>query len=55
MATIPKQMKACRIAPDGSGALEQVTLPPPRPGPGEVLLRVTHAGVNRADLFQREG
>jgi putative PIG3 family NAD(P)H quinone oxidoreductase len=27
----------------------------PRPGPGEVLLRVAAAGVNRPDLLQREG
>jgi len=27
----------------------------PRPGPGEVLIRVAAAGVNRADLHQRQG
>ncbi len=27
----------------------------PRPGPGEVLLKVAAAGVNRADLLQRQG
>lgn len=27
----------------------------PRPGPGEVLIKVSAAGVNRADLLQREG
>jgi putative PIG3 family NAD(P)H quinone oxidoreductase len=27
----------------------------PRPGPGEVLIKVAAAGVNRADLLQREG
>ena len=28
-------------------------VPAPEPGPGEVLLNVTAAGVNRADLLQR--
>ncbi|HEY9314357.1 NAD(P)H-quinone oxidoreductase [Williamsia sp.] len=27
----------------------------PRPGPGEVLIKVAAAGVNRADLLQRQG
>ena len=27
----------------------------PRPGKGEVLIRVAAAGVNRADLHQRQG
>lgn len=27
----------------------------PRPGPGEVLVKVTAAGVNRPDVFQRQG
>ncbi|MDR0594271.1 MAG: NAD(P)H-quinone oxidoreductase [Bifidobacteriaceae bacterium] len=30
-------------------------LPTPRPGPGEVLLKVAAAGVNRADLLQARG
>lgn len=29
--------------------------PVPQPGPGEVLIRVAAAGINRADLLQREG
>lgn len=29
--------------------------PVPRPGPGEVLLKVAAAGVNRPDVFQRQG
>src|SRR5690242_11452256 len=27
----------------------------PRPGPGHLLIRVKYAGVNRADLMQRQG
>ena len=41
--------------PGGVEALEVVDLPMPEPGPGEVLVRVTAAGVNRADLLQRRG
>ena len=35
--------------------LRPATRPTPRPGPGEVLVRVAAAGVNRADVMQREG
>jgi putative PIG3 family NAD(P)H quinone oxidoreductase len=36
-------------------ALELVELPTPEPGPGEILVRVAAAGVNRPDLVQRLG
>src|SRR5437763_17072289 len=42
----------------GSGGVEvlEVTeLPDPVPGPGDLLIRVSAAGVNRADLLQRQG
>lgn len=42
----------------GSGPAEALQLserPTPRPGPGEVLIRVRAAGVNRPDLLQRQG
>ncbi len=55
MTTLPKHMQAWRIADDGSGDLLQGEFPLPKPGAGEVLLRVHSAGINRADLFQREG
>jgi putative PIG3 family NAD(P)H quinone oxidoreductase len=45
-------MKA--IAIDGDG-LTWRSAPDPEPGPGEVLIRVAAAGVNRADLLQRRG
>src|SRR3954447_6321593 len=38
----------------GPEVLELVELPTPRPAPGEVLVRVTRAGVNFADTHQRE-
>jgi putative PIG3 family NAD(P)H quinone oxidoreductase len=41
--------------PGGVEALQVVDVPQPTPGPGEVLIRVTAAGVNRADLMQRQG
>ena len=36
-------------------ALHPVRVPRPVPGPGEVLIRVHAAGVNRPDILQREG
>jgi len=41
--------------PGGVEALEVVDVPTPEPAAGEVLIRVTAAGVNRADLMQRQG
>lgn len=41
--------------PGGVEALEVVDLPQPEPGPGEVLIRVAAAGLNRSDLLQRRG
>ena len=41
--------------PGGPEALEIVELPDPEPGPGEVVLAVAAAGLNRADLLQRRG
>jgi putative PIG3 family NAD(P)H quinone oxidoreductase len=41
--------------PGGPDALIPTTVPDPEPRPGEVLVRVVAAGVNRADLLQRAG
>ena len=46
-------MKA--IVADGAGGLELVERPVPRPGAGEVLVKVAAAGVNRPDVLQRRG
>ncbi|WP_395329762.1 NAD(P)H-quinone oxidoreductase [Novosphingobium sp. BL-8H] len=42
-------------APGGPDVLKPVTLPIPEPGPGEVLVKVAFAGVNRPDVVQRQG
>src|SRR3954466_10386360 len=39
----------------GPDVLSVTDVPDPEPGPGEVLLDVAAAGVNRADLLQRQG
>ncbi|MCG8504158.1 MAG: NAD(P)H-quinone oxidoreductase [Sphingomonadales bacterium] len=39
----------------GPEVLQVVDLDRPNPGPGEVLIRVRAAGVNRPDIVQREG
>jgi putative PIG3 family NAD(P)H quinone oxidoreductase len=41
--------------PDGAEELALVERPVPRPGKGEVLVKVTAAGVNRPDILQRRG
>lgn len=41
--------------PGGPEVLTVVDLPDPEPGPGEVVLDVAAAGLNRADLLQRQG
>jgi len=42
-------------APGPPEVLRPARRPTPRPGAGEVLIRVAAAGVNRPDLMQREG
>jgi len=39
----------------GPDVLVPVERPVPRPGPGELLVKVAAAGINRPDLAQREG
>lgn len=46
-------MRAMVITPEGG--LEPADLPTPEPGPGQVLIEVAAAGVNRADLLQLQG
>src|SRR5271156_682213 len=56
MTPTPEFMRYIEIAePGGPEVLRLATGPVPQPGPGEVLVRVEAAGVNRADLLQRQG
>jgi len=49
-------MKYVAFGPDDSAAsLRLAEGPAPVPGPGEVLIEVDYAGVNRPDLLQRSG
>lgn len=43
------------IVADGEGGMALVERPVPVPGPGEVLIKVAAAGVNRPDVLQRRG
>lgn len=56
-ATVPDQMTAIAIE-GGKGpasALRPISLPTAQPGPGQILIRVEAAGVNRPDIAQRMG
>ena len=56
MSGLPREMWAVEIASPGPpDVLRPVRRPVPAPGPGEVLVRVAAAGVNRPDLLQRAG
>jgi putative PIG3 family NAD(P)H quinone oxidoreductase len=53
---MPDTMKAVEItSPGGPGVLKATKRTIPSPGPGEVLIAVRAAGVNRPDVFQRQG
>jgi putative PIG3 family NAD(P)H quinone oxidoreductase len=43
------------VVADGSGGLAIVERPVPGPAPGEVLIKVAAAGVNRPDVLQKRG
>jgi len=56
MTTIPETMTCIEIAePGGPEVLRTATRPVPAPGPGEVLISIEAAGVNRPDCIQRQG
>jgi NADPH:quinone reductase len=56
MASNPETMRAV-VAESGGGpeVLKVVTRPVPKPGPGEILVRIRAAGANRPDVLQRQG
>ena len=54
--SLPASMLAVAIAaPGGPEQLVMTRRPLPEPGPGEVLIQVATAGVNRPDCLQRQG
>lgn len=56
MTALPEMMTAIDPAgPGGPEVLQPVSRPVPRPGIGEVLVKVEAAGVNRPDIVQRLG
>src|SRR5690349_120665 len=53
---IPDVMRVVEIAaPGGPEQLRLASRPTPKPGKGEVLVKVAAAGVNRPDVLQRRG
>jgi NADPH:quinone reductase len=56
MNAVPSRMTAVEISrPGPPNVLQPVTRDVPKPRPGEVLIRVEAAGVNRPDVLQRMG
>jgi len=56
MEKLPAQMTVIGISkPGGPEVLLPETRPVPAPGPGEILIKVVSAGVNRPDVAQRSG
>ncbi|MCO5091485.1 NAD(P)H-quinone oxidoreductase [Bosea sp. (in: a-proteobacteria)] len=56
MTSIPETMTAIGMAaPGGPEVLRPETRPVPQPGPGQILVAVAAAGINRPDVLQRQG
>jgi NADPH:quinone reductase len=56
MTSVPATMEVVEIAePGGPDVLRLARRPVPQPGPGELLIKVAAAGVNRPDISQRLG
>jgi NADPH2:quinone reductase len=56
MEKLPAQMTVIGISkPGGPEVLLPETRAVPAPGPNEILIKVTAAGVNRPDVAQRSG
>jgi len=54
--SVPATMQVIEISkPGGPEVLYLASRPVPEPKPGEVLIKVAAAGVNRPDCFQRAG
>ena len=56
MPSVPPTMNAVAITtPGGPEVLKLTQLPTPKPGSGQLLVKVAAAGVNRPDVAQRAG
>ena len=56
MTTVPTQMQAIEMnGAGGPEVLRLTTRPVPQPAAGEVLVKVTAAGINGPDMMQRKG
>ncbi len=56
MSSVPATMTAIAIRqPGGPDVLVPQSQPVPKPGAGEILVKVAAAGVNRPDVMQRQG
>jgi NADPH2:quinone reductase len=56
MTAVPETMTAITLAGKGGPeVLVPASVPTPRPGPGQILVKVGAAGVNRPDVQQRMG
>ncbi len=54
--SLPDRMRAIAIAePGGPDVLQLIERDIPVPGAGQLLVKVSHAGVNRPDCLQRQG
>ena len=54
--TLPAEMTAIVISkPGGPEVLTPSRMPVPKPGAGQLLIKVAAAGVNRPDVLQRQG
>ena len=55
MTAVPASHDRHRHRAGGPEALVPEERPVPQPGPGEILVKVAAAGVNRPDVMQRQG
>ncbi len=54
--TLPSDIRVIGLASSGGPEVLRVERAPcPKPGPGQVLIKVVAAGINRPDIAQREG
>jgi len=55
LMTLPATMRYVDFSPGGPEGLRIAEMPLPSPNPGELLIRVQAAGINRPDIQQRKG